>query len=95
MNDNEKEAKAFSCVDTRAKLRKRINETKDCLVPEWRKLFRNYVLDFDKRRATTRDGDYYLQWRIRPNPAQPESYSNQQTTNGTVILCAGSMADVE
>jgi hypothetical protein len=43
------------------------------------------AFDFEKKRLVGLDG-YYLQWQIRRNPDEPDSYENQQTSVGSVSL---------
>jgi hypothetical protein len=52
---------------------------------EYRKYFTTPVLDYKKKQLVGTDG-YVLQWLTRERPDQPESYENQQTSVGTVMV---------
>lgn len=87
MKDAEKvathlEVKAMAVRNDRATLRKRF--------AQWTYVFRlpyfkKAKLDFENARLIGSNG-YYLQWTLRPRPNEPESYTNQQTSVGSVRL---------
>lgn len=78
------EEKSIIVGQSKVKLKKRLMETKSVLSNEARKLFRNAKFDFENKRLIG-DG-YFLQWELRNEPDKPESYYNQQTSVGTVII---------
>jgi len=78
------EEKAIATGQSKAKLRKRLMETKSVLNKEARRLFKNAKFDFENKRLVGEG--YSLQWRVREDPNKPESYYNQQTSVGTVII---------
>lgn len=65
-------------------LRRELTEARQCLSSQYRNLFKDFTFDFDNRRMV--GNGVCLQWRIRLNPDQPESYLNQQTSRGVVTL---------
>jgi len=69
----------------RIQLKSRLMHARAVLRREYRKYFTSPVFDFEKKRLVGTDG-YALQWRVRERPDQPESYENQQTCIGTVVL---------
>lgn len=42
--------------------------------------------DFATKRLYPHGGNFYLQWRLRLKPKDPESYKNQQTNRGIVTV---------
>ena len=78
---NEREALALA--NNKTELRKRLQEARSVLVD--RKRFGKGTFDFEYRRLIGANG-LALQWTTRPEPDQPESYHNQQTTRGCVTL---------
>jgi len=78
------EEKAITIGQNRTKLKKRLMEAKSMLNNEARKLFKNSKFDFENEKLIG-DG-YSLQWRVREDPNKPESYENQQTSVGTVVI---------
>jgi len=83
---NTLEQKAMAIRNSRPALRALFKETLSCLYPEDRRAFKGARLDFDKARLVSADGCLFLQWRLRNNPDEPESYRNQQTSRGSVML---------
>lgn len=57
-----------------------------------REHFSSTTLDFESKRLVG-NGDFYLQWQLRPNPDQPISYSNQQVRSGCVHIKAKEQND--
>lgn len=78
------EEKAIATGQNKTKLKKRLMEAKSVLNNEATKLFKNSKFDFENKKLIG-DG-YSLQWRVRKDPNKPESYENQQTSVGTVII---------
>jgi hypothetical protein len=64
----------------------RLRDALRALTPELRELFRECVFEEEKKRFLTQCGRLALQWRARLEPDEPESYDNQQTSTGTVVL---------
>jgi hypothetical protein len=64
-------------------LRKRLEEARAVLTN--RKQFGKSNFDFANKRLVGENG-LHLQWQTRQYPDQPESYENQQTNRGFVIL---------
>lgn len=67
-------------------LLKQLNSAKSCLAVQWVKTFKNARFDKENRRLISTCGCYALQWQLRNKPDEPESYENQQTSVGTVVL---------
>ena len=67
-------------------LRRRLLDTKSVLVDAIRAKFTYNRFDIANRRLLSDDGTLCLQWQLRECPDLPESYDNQQTNIGTVIL---------
>ena len=84
MTDPEEQARAIG--ESKTLLKKRLLEARSVLNTEGRKAFRKYTFDFDNKRLVSEDGKLVLQWRVRRHPSWPESYKNQQTNTGTVLL---------
>ena len=85
MNEEERALSALKMSEDAAWLRKRLNDAKSVLSVEYRTMFKNPRFDRKNKRLYGGNG-YYLQWSVRPQPAQPISYDNQQTGIGTVQL---------
>jgi len=83
MNTSENEKKALALASDPAALLKRLQEARSVLTD--RRRFGKGRFDFAGRRLIGSNG-LALQWRTRMEPDQPESYRNQQTTRGCVIL---------
>lgn len=81
----EKEAKALAIANSRKALRSRLMEAKAVLIDEIRKGFGKGRFDFEQRQLVG-DNGYILQWKLRNYPDRPESYENQQTNRGIVVL---------
>jgi len=81
---NEEEAIAVA-KDKRA-LTKRLKGSVLSLKPEYRKLFKDATVDFQKKRLVSSDGRYVMQWLVRDMPGKPESPNNQQTNQGVVTF---------
>lgn len=71
-----------------AKLKKRLFAAMACLNDEYRKLFsrKDSKFSFEEKRLYSKCGRYVLAWRARPKPGADESYANQQTSVGCVML---------
>lgn len=82
----EAEATALQISSDRASLRNRLNSAKSCLLKEYKLALRNAKFDFKNKRLRSKCGRYELQWQLRLYPYLPESYENQQTTQGCVVL---------
>lgn len=61
-------------LTARSLLEKRVKQT------NWK----SYEIDYVNKRIVSDDGRYALQWKLRPNPDEPISYNNQQTSVGCV-----------
>ena len=83
---NEIEQKAIAIGDDKKQLTRRLLDARYCLKDEYRKLFKKKKVDFKHKSMLSDCGKYVLIWRIREYPDEPESYNNQQTSNGTVAL---------
>jgi hypothetical protein len=71
-------------LDT-VRLRKRLNEAKSVLKPEYRKMFKPGSFKASERALySNAPFGYRLKWQTRQNPQLPESCENQQTTAGYV-----------
>lgn len=79
------EQKAIELSQDKARLKKRLMESKACLKPEYKKHFSGAQFDFKGKRLVGEDG-YVLQWTVRDYPELPISYENQQTSAGSVGL---------
>jgi len=82
---NRAEQQALALASRPAALRKRLQEARSVLTREVSKQFGIGHFDFSHRRLVGENG-LVLQWQKRLYPDQPESYENQQTTRGSVIL---------
>jgi hypothetical protein len=51
----------------------------------WRTYFKKTTYDFKLKQLRGSDG-YVLQWQTRRYPDLPETYDNQQTSKGIVLL---------
>lgn len=80
---NEDLARQFGT--NRKQLKTRLNEAKQCLVRELREGFGKGTFDFENKRLIG-DNGVILQWQLREYPDRPESYHNQQTTRGNVVV---------
>jgi len=81
----ELEKMANEVGNDKARLKKRLLDAKSCLLDTYRKEFKKYKYDFNKKRLIGSNG-YFLQWQVREYPNNPESYYNQQTSVGVVLL---------
>ena len=81
------ESLAVEVGNNRKHLLARLRETVHVLNGSYHKFFQcqHQRFDFDHKRLYGSDG-WFLQWQLRPNPEQPESYENQQTSVGCVTL---------
>jgi len=80
------EQKAIEVGKDRKRLLKQLKETKAVLDRAYALLFSKNTYDFENQRLVSDSGRFALQWRVRHKPDQPESYENQQTNVGTVVL---------
>lgn len=65
----------------------RLKEARNCLVNDLRAKAEFWRFDHEKRRLVCLVPPYnWLQWKCRPKPDEPESYENQQTSVGTVVV---------
>lgn len=81
------EEQALQVGSDRKELLARLREAKSVLNGRYHKFFqrKHQRFNFNEKRLYGFDG-WYLQWQIRLYPEQPESYENQQTSIGTVVL---------
>lgn len=63
----------------------RLMSAKSVLKSQYRMQFKSPRFDFDMKRLYG-DSGYYLQWKLRDEPNEPQSHENQQTNSGTVKL---------
>lgn len=82
----EREALARRIMGSPARLLKRLLDAKACLTDELRTEFRVYGFDVAEKRLYSATGRYFLEYRVRPRPDDPESYTNQQTSMGCVVF---------
>lgn len=80
-----KEQKALAIGNSKTKLLKRLKESLSVMNPGGQKIFKGYTYDFAGKRLISPCKKYALQWQLRDDPDQPESYHNQQTSVGTTI----------
>jgi len=67
-------------------LTKRLREAKGVLKDIYKKRFSKNKIDFENACMISDDGALKLQWILRSKPDKPESYNNQQTNRGLVVL---------
>ena len=82
------EQKALALASNKKRLLARLRETVSVLRKDrYAKFFqgKDQRFAFDEKRLYGASG-FYLQWQVRCYPDQPESYENQQTSVGTVVL---------
>ncbi|MGB3203581.1 MAG: hypothetical protein WBB28_01195 [Crinalium sp.] len=85
ITENEKEA--WAIASDRKLLRQRFKETISIMYSQDAKRFRTgWKLDFKAKTLISADGGLTLEWRLREDPNKPESYHNQQTSRGVVLL---------
>lgn len=82
----ELEKQAIAIGNNKDKLKERFAQAKSVLDKTTATLFKDATYDFDNKRLVSKDGNYALQWKIRDNPEEPSSYTNQQTNAGVVSL---------
>lgn len=79
------EARAQVVGDNKGLLKSCLMEARGCLIQQYRSMpVTRY--DFNEKRLYL-GSSFYLQWQLRDDPNKPESYENQQTNSGAVILC--------
>ena len=76
---------ALQRASNRKWLLSRLMSAKSVLKSQYRIQFKSPKFDFDTKRLYG-DNGYYLQWKLRDEPNEPQSYTNQQTSMGTVQL---------
>ncbi len=79
-------AKSEAVGADKKQLLQRLQETRSCLTDEYKKSFGKGKFDFANKRLISDSGTWCLQWQTRQKPNEPQSYENQQTNCGTVIL---------
>lgn len=79
------EWEALKVAINRKALEKRLRSARSCLALDIRCIFGKGHFDFDNRLLIGNNG-LILQWRTRRKPTEPESYGNQQTTEGAVYF---------
>jgi hypothetical protein len=84
MSQNEQLAIAIG--SNKALLRKRLNDAKAVLQTVYARLFSTPIFDFENKYLWSNDRKFALVWKLRNHPDQKESYENQQTNRGTVML---------
>lgn len=79
--------KAIELASDRKQLLARMRETISVMHPRYAKFFqrKHQRFDFNAKRLNGLDG-WYLQWQLRDKPDAPESYENQQTSVGIVLI---------
>ena len=83
-DEKARKAKEVGCC--RQLLFERLNEAKAVLSDWLRPLFIGARFDFNGKRLISNDGRYSLKWLLRHHPDRTESYYNQQTSRGSVVL---------
>ena len=78
------ESAAIAVSNDKKRLFKYLMEARYDLIKSLRLKFNNARYDFNNKRLIG-DG-YILQWQLRSDPTQPESYRNQQTSKGNIVL---------
>lgn len=76
---------ALAVGESKAALRRRLQEARSVLAPAAGRRFGKGTFDFAGKRLVGENG-LVLQWRIRQHPELPISYDNQQTRCG-IVLC--------
>lgn len=64
----------------------RLRDALTFYMPTWQQRFKGAAFVPSLRQLQTPDGCYVLEYRVRRNPDMPESYKNQQTSMGVVLL---------
>ena len=83
---NMNEYNAFCMSLDKAQLRKRLLRARWALASDLRARFGRKRVDHAHKRMLSDDAKLMLQWQTRECPELPESYTNQQTSMGTVKL---------
>jgi hypothetical protein len=83
---NPTELEAIKLGSKPALLLKRFKRYIGVMKPEYAKIFKDGILDFENKRFVSKDGNYELVWNVRERPSSPISYNNQQTSEGSVFL---------
>jgi len=78
----EKEEKANKVVSTKVGCLKRLKDALSSMNNGGQAIFKGYTFDYDNKRLISPCKRYTLQWKLRHNPDQEESYENQQCTVG-------------
>ena len=78
---------ALNLAADKTRLLARMRESISVMYPKYAKFFqrKHQRFDFDAKRLNGFDG-WFLQWQLRQNPNAPESYENQQTSQGIVTV---------
>ncbi len=84
--DDRLELAAEELASDPGRLKKRLNDARVVLRRDFKKLFRPGRFVEAEKALYSENGEYKLQWQLREFPEQPESYENQQTSRGTVLL---------
>jgi hypothetical protein len=84
MTANEKEARGLA--RDRKKLHKRLLSAKNCLLGTAWTHHAPWTFNFHTKRLIPKNRKFVLQWKVRKHPERPESYENQQTSVGIVVL---------
>lgn len=80
------EAIAQAIGDNPRLCEERLRDALSFYLPVWQKRFQGATFVPALRQLQTTDGAYVLECRVRHNPSAPESYENQQTSMGVVLL---------
>ena len=80
------EQKSIAIRDYKKALTRQLLEARSCLKNEYRKLFTKKKVDFKYKSMLSDNGKFVLIWQVRSYPDEPESYNNQQTSQGCVEL---------
>jgi hypothetical protein len=84
--DMTNEQKALMVSANKGKLISRLLAAKSVLTNVCRRDFGKGNFDFDRKRLVSQCGTWALQWQTRLYPNEPESYENQQTSVGSVVV---------
>jgi hypothetical protein len=92
LSTNANERAALELAADRKCLHQRLTEAKAVMTNQYRRLFGKGRFDFANRRLIG-ENNLVLQWLPRMRPDLPESYTNQQTNRGVVVVCLKNLKD--
>lgn len=77
---------ALDLSENRKRLKQRLLEARAVLSKNMAVYFKKYTYSFEDKCIISECGRFKLQWKLRERPHEPESYANQQTSRGTVMV---------